>query len=773
MNILELTSNTFLKEKINTKFLKALTLVILFVLIFGTTQSYVYYSSLMPFGVGIVFSLLYINFSGYYLSPLYILSYVLAGRSIESFVISCNVALILCLLEFIKTKKNIQLKKLYITLSFLLSQVFYVIFSIGDFKNNLALIVSIVIGMLFLFASLNFLDATINKGLLEKINIDEKIYGGILLLVFSFGISGVNISIISIGLMIAFVIILTCSYIFSCGLTLIVGSIIGVGFSLYFYNPTYISVFITTSIIISAFKSKFRILSVIACVLSYVVFSLFFNIGISLGEVASVILSGIVFIVVPKKVLNSIQTIFKHSRKVAIQNIFNSSRSHLVSRVEDLSRVFAQMDKVYRDMVKGNLSDDDAKKMLKEELVSGVCSKCQNYNLCFREVGNFMDNIFDTVVSLGYEKGKVLLIDLPEYLTCNCNKINSIIQYINNLLKSYLEYRTSINNIDTSRMLIADQLSGVSSLLEALSKEVNINVNFNNNFEKTIKENLSYAGISCLECVVYEQNTENKLINLIVKNSNIKDKKIEKIISKTLNCKFRIDSIENSEIMGTISINLKTVPKYDIAFGHATMKKNGKIISGDSYSILDIGDGKFIVSICDGMGSGNDANNLSKLAINLIENFYRAGFENEIILNSINKLLSLTEQEKFSTIDLCMIDGKRGFYDFVKLAATEGYIKRQNGQIEVISSSGLPIGVLENIKPHITRKHISPMDMLIMTSDGVTDVLGDGFIDILRNLDSINPQILADEIMSIVLEKNGGVALDDITIICVRIFESV
>lgn len=727
----------------------------------------------MPFGVGLVFSLFYIKFNGYILGVLYLISYSLAGMSVESIFIGLNVAGVLCLLQALDDKGKLRTGKMVMFLSFLSSQLLYVIFNVGDLKSNLALLVSIILGLLFLFASLSFLDATINKGLLGKINLDEKICGSVILIVFSIGICGVNINIISIGLIFAVLIILTSTLLSSCGVAMVIGALIGMGFSLYHYSPLYISMFIVIALASSAFKCRFRFVSVLASILAYILYSLIFGIGLSLGEILSVAIGGILFCLIPYNIFKSVFSIFQESKQIAMQNVFNSSKSQLVSRVKELSKVFAEMTNVYRNMVKGNLGEKEAKKMLKEEIVLGVCSKCPSYASCYRTDGSFMDNCFETFIDMGYEKGKVLLIDLPEYLTTNCNKINSLIQYANNLISAYLEYRTSVNNIDTSRILIADQLSGVSTLLDALGKEVDINVSFNNKYEKLLKENLCYAGIICVECVVYEKDANDKMINIIVKNNNVNDKNIEKIVSKTLNCKFRIQQVEPSEIVGASSIILKTVPKYDIAFGSAGATKTGKPLSGDNHLVIDIGDGKYIVSICDGMGSGKDANNISRLTISLIENFYRAGFENDIILSSVNKLLSLTEHENFSTIDLCMIDCKKSIYDFIKLGATTGYIKHTNGEIEEVTSSGLPIGVLEDICPHITKKFISSMDMVVMVSDGVSDVLGGDFVNILRNIDTINPQALAEELLSIALNRNNGVALDDMTIVCVRVFENV
>ena len=223
--------------------------------------------------------------------------------------------------------------------------------------------------------------------------------------------------------------------------------------------------------------------------------------------------------------------------------------------------------------------------------------------------------------------------------------------------------------------------------------------------------------------------------------------------------------------VGVFSIILRSAPNYDIAFGCSTRIKTGKFLSGDNCSIIPINNDKYIVSICDGMGSGKDANSISNLTIKLIENFYKAGFDNEIILNSINKLLSLNEQENFSTIDLCMIDCRKNIYDFIKLGACKGYIKRASGDIDIIDSSGLPIGVLENIKPHITKLCINNMDIVVFVSDGIEDALGDDLQKFIKISDIINPQELSNEILNKALEISGGVAEDDMTVVCIRVFE--
>lgn len=754
---------------------KVLIYILLFAIIYGVCNTNVYYADLVPFGVSLIFSLLYVGFNGYILSLIYLAGYILANLNLMAVLEAINVSLVLVLIEYFVSRKNFKLKKWMLFILSIISQIVFIFTHVGNANENLALLISIILGQFFLYSNMCFLNATLCRGMLVKLNLDEKICGCVLIMIFMIGMSYVKVSILNFGLVLAPLIILLAAFMSTSSLAIIVSSLIGISFSLSFGNTGYISLMIVMALCTIAFKCRVKYLSILGIIVGYFIYCIFFGMGISYGEIISVSLGGIIFAFVPLKLIASVADIFNIKSQVILKNIITKSKKQIMKRVEDLSRVFAEMVGVYRNMVKGTLSDDKAIQMLKGELISSLCEDCPNKLACFRGSNSFLENSLDTILSIGYEKGKVLLIDLPSYLTSNCIRINQLINQLNTMLLSYKEYTGIVSNLDMSRTLIADQLSGVSGLLLALSKEVDTNISFESIFENRIKEELSYKDIICLECIIYEKEITDKYISLIVKTDTINDKIIEKIVNRVLNNKLRIKSIEPSEIIGASLINMITAPNYDIAFGSSKISKTGRRVCGDSQSLIKLDDGKFMISICDGMGSGDQARSISRLTINLIENFYRAGFDNEIILNSVNKLLSLTEEENFSTIDLCIIDGRKNIYDFIKLGATTGYLKRNKGECEEINSSGLPVGVLEEISPHITKKLISPFDMLVFVSDGVTDSFENKY-DLKMFIDSvsiINPQTLSEEILSKALELNGGVAKDDMTVICVRVFQSV
>ena len=171
------------------------------------------------------------------------------------------------------------------------------------------------------------------------------------------------------------------------------------------------------------------------------------------------------------------------------------------------------------------------------------------------------------------------------------------------------------------------------------------------------------------------------------------------------------------------------------------------------------------------MGSGENAQHLSEVSLNLIENFYKAGFENEIILNSVNKLLTINSEECFSALDICVVDLKKELIDFIKLGAPVGFVKKDN-DTEIIESGSLPIGILEEISPVVTKKIITGNEILILVSDGVIESFRgeENLKNYINSLSLLNPQQISEEIINNCKQNE---ILDDCTCIALRIFEIV
>jgi len=258
---------------------------------------------------------------------------------------------------------------------------------------------------------------------------------------------------------------------------------------------------------------------------------------------------------------------------------------------------------------------------------------------------------------------------------------------------------------------------------------------------------------------------------LVVRDEDVNQFKLQKVTSRVCSHPMAIYNVYPTERAGLVSVNLKTAPRFDCIFGLTQRSKSGSDCSGDRHAIERLDGDKFIFAICDGMGSGQQAGEKAETAVGLIENFYKAGFDSELILSSVNKLLNLERDDIFSSIDICVVDLKNGIADFIKMGSASSYIRGSEG-CQIIECAALPIGVIDNAKAITKKIVLKDKDYIILCSDGVNDAFESDseFKDFLLTIKSQNPQEMADEILSKAVGINNGYAVDDMTVIVVKIF---
>ena len=244
------------------------------------------------------------------------------------------------------------------------------------------------------------------------------------------------------------------------------------------------------------------------------------------------------------------------------------------------------------------------------------------------------------------------------------------------------------------------------------------------------------------------------------------------VISKTLGMKMAL--IDKSDVTeDKCYLSFGKSPEFDAAFGICKKTKSGSDKSGDTYSVTKIDDGKFLVAVSDGMGSGKNAENISSTSLSLIESFYKAGLKSDLILNTVNKLLAINTEDDFTALDISVIDLKNCSADFIKYGSPYGFIIGEEG-IKIVEGNSLPLGILEELKPSVCHAELNDGDMLLFLSDGVSDAFGSSaeIIEFLRTVPAKNPQSLADDIVKQALLKDDGIKKDDMTALAVRIYKT-
>ena len=375
---------------------------------------------------------------------------------------------------------------------------------------------------------------------------------------------------------------------------------------------------------------------------------------------------------------------------------------------------------------------------------------------------------FKKLIESGCIKGKVNLIDLPAEVTANCSNPAEILSKLNSLIAEYRRFMTEAENAKSGRILLAEQARGVAEVMKNCAVELSRTSREYAELEKILQDKLSMQGISCPELYIDGENME--ILAVICGRINLKA--LTGIISETTKRKYLLKDKLSYDGEKSCLI-FSAPPRLDAVFGVAYAIKNGESVSGDTHSVIKINEHSFLMALSDGMGSGKYAKKVSSTAISLIEAFYRAEMPEGTVLNTINKLLSFNRDERFTCIDIVAINLNSGIADFVKIGSPAGIIVRE-GEIKVLESQSLPLGILENLRPTVCTEQLKAGDIVVFMSDGITSAFSSSteLYEFLQGLRPLNPQNLADAILKEAKEKAKTVS-DDMTVLCTRIFEKV
>ena len=725
-----------------------------------------------PAFYGVFLSLLFLGES-----PFYLISSFLCASGVSDATTSGIVFSLVCALSafgifsfYKKTARDFALWKRCIY-TFVIGLV-YVALNAHDMQTIYLSSASILLNTLIMLCISNFVSILLVRKFNFNLNVDEAVCGAVGLVVLFCGLASFNLPFDLVKLFaLSFILFAFAVMPSSFG---VVGAILcGLGPFLYNGSLQYITLLSVVSLFVFIFKNQNKLYAILSVVTADLALNLFLGL---FGEITiftfmpTAIACG-AYYMVPGAILGKLKsTFYIDDSSKSLKNILNQNKAQTSKKLLYTAEVFYEMDKSFRKLVKGSMDPKSAKMMLCNEVIRENCETCHLRNRCLKSFGGEHRRVFDNLINVGFEKGKITLVDLPQFLTTKCTKLSKVVGSINSLLSEYSNYAKMTSELDSSKLLVAEQLKGISSVLSKLSCETKENVNMDHKLEKQIKENLIYQNIVPSEVVCFEKDTETSIISMIVRSIDFDNEKISKVLSSVCHHKMVLDDITETQEGNLAYLSYKTAPTYELAVGVATETKGGSEESGDSHALVKLGSEKFMLALCDGMGSGKVAGQKSETSLNIIENFYKAGYDDETILSSVNKLLNLNSENVFSALDLSVVDLKNGEIDFVKQGATVGFVKHGE-EVHKIESSSLPLGILDDIKPKITKSVLSPDDTVFMMSDGVVDALGEDKIsEYISIMSPRSPQEFADNILQKAKTSQNGYPADDMTVIACKIF---
>ncbi len=726
---------------------------------------------LSPMLFAFYFACVFVGIDEKLISCFVLFSALAISFTLQNFLITISIIAVALIMFYIHKffKKKIRLVTVFIT--YLISNVTYVYYNHTNLKH---LIFYFLLGLICLFVYIVVLQVMFLRKNCFKLTLNETICYMFTIATLGLGFAPVSIFNFQIYRLFIMLAILICVAIGSSSLTYSVTLSFLLGVALTNMSLEVVAEFMIIALLTGVFAlpNKFKMVLVVILTDIFTQYIFLSNSVNVLYAILPIILACAIFILLPNKMLNSLaDLVYVKKSEMSSRNLINITRKNIKKRMVELSNVFLEMKQIHANMVKKELNKEELIDMLTREVLSCCCKDCLDKNRCTRSLGTDNKSNLAIMLEIAVTKGKITLLDIPSGLSNRCAKINNLVALINRLSDEYKQYKNIMTDVNNVKYLMAEQMGAVSRLLLDVGDEIDTNVRFDIARENKIISRLLSSNIQCREVLLYTEKNNDISAVLIVKSDNSYNPIIEKTLTEVLKVPMQITKISPLEESDYNSIHLKKLSKYDCVFGLASCNKSGNLECGDCHSIIRLGGNKFLLALCDGMGAGKNAHKMSAMTLGLIENFYKVGFDNDIILESVNKLLAINNQENYSTLDVCLIDLENEIADFVKVGAPFGLIKRKSN-IEIVEGGALPIGALDNIEPATYKTTISTKDIIIMATDGIVDAFEttNALIDYVSGLATNNPQTIAEAILNEALTLNEMSAKDDMTVLVARTY---
>ena len=461
------------------------------------------------------------------------------------------------------------------------------------------------------------------------------------------------------------------------------------------------------------------------------------------------------------------------------------------TKLNVVSQTINSMAETYNMQVEEKTSEEN-KNIFISELLNNLENIKENilYDDLIKTESKIVNDIFIKVS----QKHEITRKDLLQIFACNNSYIvgaddEKISTYLEDNIRQALNainsaYRVGKANfvckekIKENKKTMQAQLGQISKAISDIAiqiEENNLEENKYTEEKKRILYLLSQREIQIEEISINKKKNERFFINIymdVVNQGIINNdiEKIEKVLSEVLKEKIVINERASSIDSKKSIVSFISADRFKISFGIANGVKSKSPISGDSILNIRLKDGKNLIAISDGMGSGPNARKCSQIAIKMLERLLTSGFNKETSIELINNAILNTNEEIYATLDIAIIDLYKGNIEFIKNGACPTYIKNKK-RVQVLKTISLPAGALEEIKLTTYDKDIQSGDIFLMCSDGVLDSNVEyknkelWLKYLLEDMEAQNPQKMADIILSEAVDNNYGINKDDMSVI--------
>lgn len=525
--------------------------------------------------------------------------------------------------------------------------------------------------------------------------------------------------------------------------------------------------------------------------------------------IQEILIASLGLLAVPKRFEINIEDLYgKHKLLPETTERRLTENQDTIFKLNSMSETISDLAKSYEEAASTVLEEKDIQQqetsneeIFKQELELNL--EALENNLVYEPIAENEDGIIDEIFhhllknEIITEKELVAILEHHnQYIMGLEEKNGQAMEDVSQMIKAInYSYRISKVNFIWKRKLeenkknVSSQLEGVSEAISQMVEEMKQEEKDPFAMQKQeILNLLKQKEIENIEQIKIKQNSSGRYFVEVytslcddIEGKQCAIKKIARILEKVLQDKFSIQGQECGlrEQKTSCKFTYYSEDKYKLQVGVATTTKVGSPVSGDSHVETKLEDGKYLLALSDGMGSGPEAMKSSKIALKMLERLLKAGFDKEVSLKLINStLVANSKEDMYATLDLQILDLYAGNMEFIKNGACPTFIKR-NKEVQLLKSVTLPTGILEQNDLVVYDYDLEDGDIIVMCTDGIIDA-NQEYINrelwvkyLLEDISVDDAQQIANMIVNEAVDHQFGMQKDDMTVIVTKVNKKV
>lgn len=399
---------------------------------------------------------------------------------------------------------------------------------------------------------------------------------------------------------------------------------------------------------------------------------------------------------------------------------------YTASRLGEMARSLSVLAKSCQDDLenKRGLTKEDAlaAMQMSAAMVCGDCGRCNLYHDSEKDGSYYLHYLLRTFE----QKGQIEYEDMPRFFMETCRRREDYLAQLNrNLGRATMNLEWK-NRFLESRDTVMVQFRELAVILEEFAHQMEQASDITEQKGETVKRMFRQHHMLVENLLLLEYENRQREAYLTVRTTNgkcVTAREAAEILGQAMGNRGWYAPKDTRALVTrqTATIHFSEAGRYRMMYGIARIPREGENLSGDNFTYSEEVPGQVIMSVSDGMGSGEQASLESRRVVELAQQLLETGFSARATLKMVNTVLMLVGAEQHpATLDLCCVDLHTGVLEAMKLGAVATFVLSGNG-VEVLEAGEVPAGVIGTVEPVLLSRKLWDGDRVVMVTDGVLE----------------------------------------------------